>query len=89
MPVQIAEKPPAKKPYVSEKTTSIGMESLKPQKMNTERQVPNVDIVITALTTSLSQRKPIDMAPKTELTLRRAKSRVPVVADKGGESERV
>lgn len=77
MPVQIAEKPPAKKPYVAAKTTRSGNLTAKPQKTNTERTEPSVEIAMTAVTWILSHKLPSAIAPKTEKALRRERRRMP------------
>lgn len=78
MPVQIAEKPPAKKPYVAAKMTKSGNLTAKPQNTKTERTEPSVEIAMAAVTCSLSHKAPRAIAPKTEKALRRERRRIPV-----------
>ena len=50
MPDQMAEKPPAKKPYVAAKVMRSGSLVAKPQSRKTESVAPAVEIAITVVT---------------------------------------
>jgi hypothetical protein len=67
MPGKLAEKPPAKRLYINEKTHSIGVEAAKPQSKKTEAVASRLDIRMTVVTSRRSTRKPIVTAPMTEV----------------------
>lgn len=75
--LQMVLKPPANVPYATAKTARRGRFEAKPQKRKIDAVVPAVEMAITVVTCSLSDRQPVPTAPMTDEALRRERTSVP------------
>jgi len=66
MPDHVDKNPPARRPWTAQKTYRAAMVTAKPQPRNTDRTVPTVEIKITVVTWSRSQRNPVVTERKTD-----------------------